>query len=137
MYLQKRSRILRQSPSIRSLVAETVLTPNDFIAPLFIDEGENISFEIPSMPGYYRRSLDGTIKEVKELWDMGIKSILLFIKAADDVKDNTGKEAWNPGGLMQRSITEIKSAVPGMVVMTDVALDPYSSYGHDGIVENG
>jgi porphobilinogen synthase len=137
MYLQKRSRILRQSPSIRSLVAETVLTPNDFIAPLFIDEGENISFEIPSMPGYYRRSLDGTIKEVKELWDMGIKSILLFIKAADDVKDNTGKEAWNPGGLMQRSITEIKSAVPGMVVMTDVALDPYSSYGPDGIVQNG
>src|SRR5882757_10289314 len=121
MYLQKRGRILRQSPSIRSLVAETVLTPNDFIAPLFIDEGENIAFEIPSMPGYYRRSLDGTIKEVKELWDMGIKSILLFIKAADDVKDNTGKEAWNPEGLMKRSIREIKSAVPGMVVMTDVA----------------
>ena len=137
MYLQRRSRILRQSPSIRSLVAETVVTPNDFIAPLFIDEGENIAFEIPSMPGYYRRSLDGTIKDVEELWSMGIKSVLLFIKAPDEVKDNTGKEAWNSDGLMQRSIKAIKNAVPEMVVMTDVALDPYSSYGHDGIVENG
>jgi len=137
MYLQKRNRILRQSSSIRSLVAETVLTPNDFIAPLFIDEGENVSFEIPSMPGYYRRSLDGTIEEVKELWSIGIKCVLLFIKAPDEVKDNTGKEAWNPDGLMQRSIKAIKYAVPEMVVMTDVALDPYSSYGHDGIVENG
>jgi porphobilinogen synthase len=137
MYLQRRNRILRQSPSIRSLVAETVITPNDFIAPLFIDEGENISFEIPSMPGYYRRSLDGTIKEIKELWSIGIKCVLLFIKAPDEVKDNTGKEAWNADGLMQRSIKAIKNAVPEMVVMTDVALDPYSSYGHDGIVENG
>jgi porphobilinogen synthase len=132
-----RNRILRQSPAIRNLVAETVLTPNDFIAPLFIDEGENVSFEIPSMPGYYRRSLDGTIREVKELWSMGIQSVLLFIKAPDEVKDNTGKEAWNPDGLMQRSIKAIKNAVPEIVVMTDVALDPYSCYGHDGIVENG
>src|SRR5450432_4623333 len=108
MYLQKRNRILRVNSSIRSLVAETVLTPNDFIAPLFIDEGENVSFEIPSMPGYYRRSLDGTIKEIKELWSMGIQSVLLFIKAPDDVKDNTGKEAWNADGLMQRSIKAIK-----------------------------
>jgi porphobilinogen synthase len=137
MYLQRRNRILRQSPSIRSLVAETVLTPNDFIAPLFIDEGENVSFEIPSMPAYYRRSLDGTIQEVKELWSMGIKCVLLFIKAPDEVKDNTGKEAWNADGLMQRSIKAIKNAIPEIVVMTDVALDPYSSYGHDGIVENG
>lgn len=137
MYLHRRNRILRQSSSIRSLVAETTLTPNDFIAPLFIDEGENTLFEIPSMPGYYRRSLDGTIKEVKELWNMGIKSVLLFIKAPDELKDNTGREAWNPDGLMQRSIKAIKDAVPDIVVMTDVALDPYSSYGHDGIVENG
>ena len=137
MYLQKRSRILRQSSAIRSLVAETTLTPNDFIAPLFIDEGKDVVYEIPSMPGYYRRSLDGTIKEIKELWSMGIKSVLLFIKAPDELKDNTGKESWNPDGLMQRSIQAIKDAVPEMLVMTDVALDPYSSYGHDGIVENG
>jgi porphobilinogen synthase len=132
-----RNRILRQSAAIRSLVAETVLTPDDFIAPLFIDEGENISLEIPSMPNYYRRSIDLTVKEVKELWNIGIKSVLLFIKCKDEMKDNTGKEAWNVNGLMQRSIKEIKNAVPEIVVMTDVALDPYSSYGHDGIVENG
>jgi porphobilinogen synthase len=89
------------------------------------------------MPNYYRRSLDLTIKEVKELWSMGIKSVLLFIKCKDELKDNTGKEAWNKNGLMQRSIKAIKDAVPEMYVMTDVALDPYSSYGHDGIVENG
>jgi len=137
MYLQRRNRILRQSPSVRSMVAETVLTPNDFIAPLFIDEGQNVSFEIPSMPGYYRYSIDNTIKEVNELWSLGIKSVLLFIKAPDELKDNTGKEAWNDDGLMQRSIKAIKNALPEMIVMTDVALDPYSSYGHDGIVENG
>ena len=137
MFLTRRNRILRSTPSIRSLVAETVLTPNDFIAPLFIDEGSNIATEISSMPGYYRRSIDLTVKEVKELWSMGIKSVLLFIKCKDELKDNTGKEAWNENGLMQRSIKAIKDAVPGMYIMTDVALDPYSSYGHDGIVENG
>jgi len=137
MYLQKRNRILRKSAAVRSLVAETTLNPGDFMAPLFIDEGENISTPILSMPGYYRNSLDLTIKEVKELSSMGIRSILLFVKAKDEVKDNTGKEAWNPDGLMQRSIRAIKDAVPDIVVMTDVVLDPYSIYGHDGIVENG
>lgn len=136
MILQRRNRILRKSPAIRSLVAETILRPSDFIAPLFIDEGENVATEIASMPGYYRRSVDLTVKEVKELWAMGIKSVLLFIKCKDGLKDNTGKEAWNKNGLMQRSIKAIKNAVPEMVVMTDVALDPYSSYGHDGIVRN-
>jgi porphobilinogen synthase len=137
MYLQRRNRILRQTPAIRSMVAETMLTPNDFIAPLFIDEGKGVETEIASMPGYFRRSLDGTVKEVKELWGLRIKCVLLFVKSPDDRKDNTGKEAWNPDGLMQRSIKAIKDAVPEIVVMTDVALDPYSSYGHDGIVENG
>jgi porphobilinogen synthase len=135
VYLQRRNRILRQSPSVRSLVAETQLTPNDFIVPLFIDEGENIRTEISSMPNYYRRSLDLTVKEVKELWSMGLKSVLLFIKCKDELKDNKGTEALNPNGLMQRSIKAIKNAVPEMLVMTDVALDPFSSYGHDGIVE--
>ncbi|GEO09808.1 porphobilinogen synthase [Segetibacter aerophilus] len=137
MYLQRRNRILRATPAIRSLVAEATVSPNDFIAPLFIDEGENVETEIASMPNYYRRSLDLTVREVKELWSLGIKSVLLFIKCKDEWKDNTGKEAWNKDGLMQRSIRAIKDAVPGMYVMTDVALDPYSSYGHDGIVENG
>ncbi len=80
MYLQKRSRILRSSPAISSLVAETHLKSSDFIAPLFIDEGENVKQEISSMPGYFRNSLDITVSEVKELYSLGIKSILLFIK---------------------------------------------------------
>lgn len=137
MYLQRRNRILRKSDAIRSMVRETALSPADFIVPLFIIEGEQQQSEITSMPGYYRRSVDLTVKEVKELWQMGLRSVLLFVKSADELKDNKGTEALNPNGLMQRSIRAIKDAVPGMVVMTDVALDPYSSYGHDGIVENG
>ncbi len=137
MYLQRRNRILRTTPAIRAMVAETILTPADFIAPLFIEEGNGVITAIASMPNYYRRSIDETVKEVKVLWDLGIKSVLLFVKCKDELKDNTGKEAWNKDGLMQRSIRAIKDAVPGMYVMTDVALDPYSSFGHDGIVANG
>ena len=133
----RRNRILRQSPAMRAMVAETVLTANDFIAPLFITEGSGVKEEIPSMLNYYRMSVDNTVKEVKELWGMGIKSVLLFIKCKDELKDNKGTEALNPNGLMQRSIKAIKDACPEMIVMTDVALDPFSSYGHDGIVENG
>ena len=135
MYLRKRHRILRSNPAIRNLVAETILTPNDFIAPLFIVEGENIKEEISSMSNYYRFSVDLTMKEVKDLWSMGIKSVLLFVKCKDELKDNKGTEALNPNGLMQRGIKAIKDACPEMIVMTDVALDPYSSFGHDGIVE--
>jgi porphobilinogen synthase len=137
MQLQRRNRILRSNAAIRSMVAETVLGPHNFIAPLFIDEGENYKHEIPSMAGYYRYSVDLTVKEVKELWSLGIRSVLLFIKCKEEWKDNTGKEAWNKDGLMQRSIKAIKDAVPEMVIMTDVALDPYSEYGHDGIVKDG
>ncbi len=135
MILHKRNRILRQSPAIRSMVSETNLTPSDFIVPLFIVEGTNLKEEIASMPNYYRRSVDLTVIEVKELWNAGLKSVLLFVKCNDEWKDNKGTEAVNPDGLMQRSIKAIKDACPGMLVMTDVALDPYSSYGHDGIVE--
>ncbi|MGN7721569.1 porphobilinogen synthase [Chitinophaga sp. 22620] len=131
----RRNRILRTTPAIRAMVAETILTPNDFIAPLFITEGKGVKEEISSMPGYFRHSLDGTVQEAKELWSMGIKSVLLFVKCADELKDNKGTEALNPDGLMQRAIKAVKDAVPGMVVMTDVALDPFSSFGHDGIVE--
>jgi len=137
MFLHRRNRILRKNLAIRSLVSETSLSPDDFIVPLFIDEGENIKTEISSMPGYYRNSLDITVKEVKELWSMGLKCVLIFVKSKDELKDNTGKEAWNANGLMQKSIKAIKNAVPEMLVMTDVALDPYSSYGHDGIVKDG
>ena len=137
MYPLRRNRRLRANESIRNLVRETVLTPNDFLVPLFVVEGKNIKEEIPSMPNYYRLSLDNLALEAKELWKMGLKSVLLFVKVDDDLKDNKGTEALNPDGLMQRAIRTVKYACPDMLVMTDVALDPFSSYGHDGIVENG
>lgn len=132
----RRHRILRKSVSIRSMVRETTLQPSDFIMPVFIVEGQHIKEEISSMPGYYRYSLDRAVEELEECYQMGLHCALLFIKADDNLKDNTGKEALNSDGLMQRSIRAIKDALPEMVVMTDVALDPYSSFGHDGIVEN-
>ena len=132
-----RPRILRRNPAIRNMVRETILTPSDFIAPLFIEEGEGKEVEIASLPGYYRRSLDLTITEVEELWALGIQSVLVFVKVEEQDKDNKGTEALNDDGLMQRAVRAIKQAVPGMCVMTDVALDPYSSYGHDGVVSDG
>lgn len=135
MHLTHRSRILRTNPAIRLMVAETQLSPQDFMAPLFITEGKNNKEEISSMPGYFRQSVDLTLKEVKDLFELGIRCVLLFVKVSDHLKDNKGTEALNPEGLMQQSIRAIKNAVPQMVVMTDVALDPYSSFGHDGIVE--
>ena len=133
--MMKRNRILRRTASIRSMVQETVLKPSDFIVPVFITEGERVKEEILSMPGYYRFSIDLAMEELKECWALGIKSALIFVKVPDELKDNTGKEALNDDGLMQRSVRAIKKALPEMVVMTDVALDPFSAYGHDGIVE--
>lgn len=133
--LINRPRILRQSPAIRAMVAETHLSAEQLIAPLFIVEGEGIEEQIPSLPGYYRRSLDLTLKEAELLFSIGIRSVLLFVKSKDEYKDNLGTEALNENGLMQRSIRAIKGAVPQLCVMTDVALDPFSSFGHDGIVK--
>ena len=137
MYPLRRNRRLRQNESIRSLVRETIISPNDFIVPLFVVEGKGIKEEIASMPKYYRFSLDLLKAEVKELWAMGLKSVLLFVKVPNHLKDNEGKEALNPNGLMQQAIKTVKDSCPEMIVMTDVALDPYSEYGHDGIVTNG
>ncbi|APA64433.1 MULTISPECIES: porphobilinogen synthase [Maribacter] len=137
MYPLIRPRRLRSSEAVRSLVRETIISPNDFLVPLFVVEGKGIKEEIPSMPNYYRLSLDNLTKEVKELWKMGLHSVLLFVKVPDNLKDNKGSEALNENGLMQLAIKTVKNACPEMLVMTDVALDPYSSYGHDGIVADG
>ncbi len=137
MYPIRRNRRLRTNSVIRSLVRENVITANDFLVPLFIVEGTAVKEEITSMPNYYRYSLDLLETELKELWELGLKSVLLFVKVPDNLKDNTGKEAINPDGLMQRAIKKVKETYPEMLVFTDVALDPYSSYGHDGIVEDG
>ena len=137
MYPLNRNRRLRSSSSLRSLLQEHHLTPNDFIVPLFIIEGKQLKEPIPSMPGYFRFSLDLLAEKAKVLWKKEIKAVLLFVKVADKLKDNKGTEALNSDGLMQKAIKTIKTAVPDMIVMTDVALDPYSSFGHDGIVEEG
>jgi len=134
MQLTNRYRRLRTSSAVRNLVAETSLTSDHFIVPLFIIEGTNKKEEIPSMPGYFRFSLDLLKAEIIELKQFGLRSVLLFVKVPDNLKDNEGKEALNPQGLMQRAVRFIKDVDPQMIVMTDVALDPYSSYGHDGIV---
>jgi porphobilinogen synthase len=137
MFPLQRNRRLRKSSSIRALVQEHQLTPNDFIVPLFVIEGQQKKEGILSMPGYYRYSEDLIAEKVKSLWSQGLKSVLVFVKVQDSLKDNKGTEALNPKGLMQRAIQTIKNVVPEMIVMTDVALDPYSSFGHDGIVNDG
>ena len=137
MYPIKRNRRLRSSEAVRSMVREQQLSPTDFIVPLFAVEGSDVKEELASMPDYYRMSLDHLKKEVQELWSMGLQTVLLFVKVPDTLKDDRGTEALNPKGLMQRAIALVKETVPEMVVMTDVALDPYSSFGHDGIVEKG
>lgn len=132
-----RGRRLRASAAIRRMVAEHELKPADFIAPVFVMEGEDEKAEISSMPGYYRYTLDVLLEEVKELKEVGIQSVLVFAKVPEEKKDNKGTEALNPGALMQRAVRTIKEEFPGLLVMTDIAMDPYSSYGHDGIVEDG
>lgn len=129
-----RGRRLRTSDALREMVTESRLHPADFIAPLFVMEGKGLKEEISSMPGYYRYTSDLLLTEISELIYAGIQSVLLFVKVPDEKKDNQGTEALNPDGLMQRTVREIKNHFPSLVVMTDVALDPYSSYGHDGIV---
>jgi len=136
MYPLNRHRRLRSKESLRNLVRESTIHPHDFIVPLFLVEGKNVKEEISSMPDYYRYSLDNICKEVKDLWKLGVQAVLLFAKVPENLKDNSGIEALNTDGLMQRGIKEIKNVVPEMTIMTDVALDPYSIYGHDGIVEN-
>lgn len=137
MFPIRRNRRLRTTEAIRSLVRETIISPNDFLVPLFVVEGQGIKEEIASMPNYYRYSLDLLQDEIKTLWSLGLKSVLLFVKVDDALKDNKGTEALNPNGLMQRAIKTVKSVCPEILVMTDVALDPFSCYGHDGIIEHG
>ena len=137
MYPLNRNRRLRVNETLRGLIRETVITPNDFLVPLFVIEGQNKKEEIQSMPNYFKMSIDVLLKEVEALYSLGLKSILLFAQVDEKLKDNYGSEAINKDGLMQRAIKNIKDKFPSLLVMSDVALDPYSSNGHDGVVENG
>ena len=131
-----RCRRNRRSESLRSLVRENKVSTDDFIMPLFVIEGENKKIEVKSMPRIYRFSLDNLKKECSELWSLGIKAVALFPAIDDSLKDKVATEAVNPGGLFQRAIKAVKEVTPEMLVITDVAMDPYSSDGHDGYVEN-
>ena len=130
--LTARPRRNRRTPAIRDMVRETELGPAHLVLPLFVHRGPDEP--IDSMPGVNRWSLDGLVGEVGRGAEAGVRAVVLFEAAPDEMKTPTGDEAWNPDGLIPRTIGAIKSAHPGTVVMTDVALDPYNSDGHDGIV---
>jgi porphobilinogen synthase len=116
------------------MVQETHLTPHDLVAPLFLIEGEKKRVPIESMPGIERYSIDLAVKEAKELHERGVQSIALFPVIDSKLKTDQGEEAWNPEGLLSRAIREIKFAIPSLCIMADVALDPFTSHGHDGLV---
>jgi porphobilinogen synthase len=133
MELTYRPRRLRRTPALRALVREHQLLPTDFIYPLFVHEGAG-NEPIGAMPGACRWSLDGLVEEVGRAWQLGIRCVVLFPKVADGLKTEDGAECFNEHGLIPRAIRRIKEAHPAMTIMTDVALDPYSCDGHDGIV---
>ena len=133
----RRPRRNRKSAAIRAMVVETTLSVNDFIYPVFLVEGSEVKEEIVSMPGIYRYSLDELLKEIQECVNLGIKGFCVFPSLGDEKKDKYGTEGHNKDGLYIQALRKIKSQFPNIALMTDIAMDPYSSDGHDGIVENG
>lgn len=131
----QRLRRLRQHESLRRMVRETTLSPADFIAPLFVLEGNDRREEIGSMPGQFRLSIDLLIKEASEIYGLGIPAIILFGIPA--YKDERGSAGLDPYGIVQRAVTAIKDHVPELIVITDVCIDEYTSHGHCGIVKDG
>ena len=132
-----RPRRNRRTDSIRRLVRETTLSPSDLIWPLFVVEGDQEEIAIPSMPDCYRWSIDRIVSEAKEAYKRGVPAVALFPVLDDDIKDSMARVSTDADGLLQRCVRELKSAVPEMCVITDVAMDPYSSDGHDGILKDG
>jgi porphobilinogen synthase len=132
--LPQRPRRLRRTENLRNMVKETTLTVDDLIYPMFVMTGEEQKVEILSMPGCYRYSLDLLLKEIAQVSQLGIKAIALFPVIPEDKKDDMGTESYNSAGLVQTTIKAIKKAVPDIIVITDVALDPFTTHGHDGLV---
>ena len=135
--LSHRPRRLRRTGSLRRMVQENQLSVNDLIYPVFVIEGEKQVEEIPSMPEIYRYSLDLLLEEIADAAGLGINAIALFPLIPTEKKDNQGQESYNRDGLVQRTVRAIKKEIPQITVITDVALDPFSIYGHDGIVKDG
>jgi len=130
-----RMRRMRASEFSRSMMREHLLTPADFIYPMFVIEGEDCSESVPSMPGVERLSIDRLVKAAVEAWELGIPAVALFPVTPADVKSLEAEEAWNPQGLAQRAVRAIKAACPEIGVITDVALDPFTTHGQDGIID--
>jgi porphobilinogen synthase len=135
--IPRRPRRLRQSSAIRAMVEETTLSLNDFIFPMFLLEGQKKAIEIKSMPGIFKYSLDTLTDEIGRCIDLGINSFALFPNLSEDKKDKFATESYRKGSLYLEAIHAVKSKYPDACIMTDVAMDPYSSDGHDGLVENG
>ena len=135
--LISRPRRNRKSEAVRSLVREAHLRPDNLIWPLFVIDGSGQKVPIDSMPDCFRYSPDVLVAEAKEAFARGVPAVALFPALPDSLKDKLGSESTNPDGLLQRTVRELKDALPELVVITDVALDPYSSDGHDGILEDG
>ena len=136
MDLPIRARRNRKSAGVRALVCETLLSPEDFVLPLFLHDRE-VDEAIESMPGCTRWSLEGLLKEAGEALALGISSVVLFPAIEEGLKTKGAEECYNPEGLVPRAIKALKAAHPELIVMTDIALDPYNEDGHDGLVENG
>lgn len=132
-----RPRRLRRTAALRALVSQNVLSPSDFIWPIFVMDGRDAEEAVPSMPGVVRRTVDRVGAAAKEAWSLGIPAICVFPYTDPALKTEGCEEAWNPDNLSNRAIREIKTACPEIAVMTDIALDPYNIHGHDGFVENG
>jgi porphobilinogen synthase len=137
MNLTRRPRRNRKSEVIRNMVQENAVTVNDLLYPIFVIEGDNRAIEIASMPGIHRFSQDRMLDEIAECVDLGIKAFAPFPVIAEAKKDRFAMESYNPEGLYPTFIAAVKKNFPDVVLMTDVAMDPYSSDGHDGIVDNG
>ncbi|RMG07092.1 MAG: porphobilinogen synthase [Cyanobacteria bacterium J055] len=132
--LRHRPRRLRRSPAIRQMVRETQISTNDLIYPMFVMEGENQKVEVASMPGCYRFSLDLLLREIADIYQLGIQAIALFPVVPESKKDESGTESYTPEGLVQRTVAAIKRDVPDIFVITDIALDPFTDHGHDGLL---
>ncbi len=132
--LTHRPRRLRRNATVRSLVEETILTPADFIAPLFVVDGKGAPEPISSMPGVLRYNITDLVKECRALAKLGVPAVALFPKLAVKFIDDAGSAALDADALILRTVKAVKKAVPGLVVMTDIALDPYTTHGHDGVL---
>ncbi|HEV7349188.1 porphobilinogen synthase [Telluribacter sp.] len=137
IYIPRRPRRNRKSAAIRELAQETTLSVSDLIFPMFVQEGTGLQIEIKSMPGIYRFSVDSLLEELKEVTDLGIKTICLFPNYPESKKDKYATESYREGTLYLDALKAIKDRFPDLALMTDIAMDPYSSDGHDGVVENG